>query len=169
MPRKRKPQAPRVVRCRTGCALCGELVDAPHWCVAKHWRAHEAFLAGNVRYREAMARNATDEAKAQGAETPRTGISDLCEWGDYHFARALNLATAFCDESAVRRAEQTIAKLSRMHRAELSWYYIHFGECQRERVRDAQAERSRRPYQRKQPREWLPSELAYLNLVKRIR
>jgi hypothetical protein len=140
-PRKVKHSArplPPVKRCPTGCALCGLLVESPHWCVAKYERAHAAFVLGNVRYRQALEYNAAHDEPEHNP--PRLGISDLCEWGDWRYAQLHQASIAAIDMRAVARAERRLARLTPSDAARLHWLYVSLGETERQTQRVARSQ-----------------------------
>lgn len=152
--------------CQPGCALCGELVETPHWCVKRYYDAHKHFVAGNQRYRLAMLQQSLEENEC--THEPREGILDLAEWGDWTWCKEQNYAPFGVDVATARRADRVIQTMTVDMRRELRSVYVT--RC--ESVRSALRSKRKAPGEAvARVKQKLPvfttAELAYLDTVRR--
>jgi hypothetical protein len=148
------------VTCPPGCALCGELVTAPHYCVASYDRAHAAWCWANARDRGYLAQESAKERQREYAP-PDVGLAELAAWGDW-FAKRLG---AFAPEPsepprAVAATDARVRALPPEHALALWRRYVERGESRRYPERH-RALTSRGPW-RPRPLEFTAAERAFL-------
>jgi hypothetical protein len=141
------------LRCAPGCALCGELVATPHYCVAHYEKAHAKFVFGNARYRAAMARNAESAPPECDEVQHREGLLDLCVWGD---CVALGVPTP-------RRITRALDSLTPLQRRDLHLLYVAQSDVERARKRRGRGRRGG------EYAPLTPSERAYLSACGGVR
>lgn len=121
---------------RPGCALCGELVETPHWCVKRYDDAHAHYVAGNDRYRLAMYQQRLEESDHDLLNhEPRQGILDLAEWGDWTWCQEQGYAPFGVDVATAQRADRVVQTLTVDARRELRSVYVTRCEAVRTALR----------------------------------